>query len=300
MCAIVALLRHGQAASGDTAASRPLTDLGRRQAAAAGRWLAPIRIGRVYATDTPRAQETAILAGGGLKVHPAPGLEGLRIGGDETPLRSLAELAMPFAEPNVRPPGGESLVDLQERSCAGLVRIAGADHDPALVVAHRFVDCVLVAAGLGVPLERAEPLLQDPGAVNLWSGGPEPRLLAVNLAPFDPLRSVGIGLVLPDTQTPVECRRYLLARDSGEEPRGLDALRTTADALDGIETDVEAASPAEVAAECVATAKLGEAAKERIPAPPGSVAVLDQAAGRWWIRALAWTPRALAQPGRGS
>jgi broad specificity phosphatase PhoE len=289
MGAILALMRHGQAAPGDSAPARPLTDLGRWQAAAAGRWLGPTAIGKAFATDTPRARETAALAGGGIKVHHATGLEGLRIGGDETPLRGVAALSTPFADPRRRSPGGESLLDLQERARAGLARIAAAGPEPTLVVAHRFVDCVLVAFGLGVPLERAEPLLQDPGAVNLWEEGPRPRLRAVNLSPLDPLRTGGIGLLLPDTDTPVERRRYLLAVGPGEEQGDLVELHHAAAGLDGIEATVEALAPGELAAACAEAAELGAEAADLIPAPVGSLAILDGAARRWWIRTLGWT-----------
>jgi broad specificity phosphatase PhoE len=286
MSAKVALLRHGQAASGDSAESRPLTDVGRRQAIAAGLWLEPLGIARAFATATPRARETASLAAPGLTVAPAPGLEGLRIGGDETPLRGVAALGTPFACPAERPPGGESLFDLQERSRAGLARIA-AGTGPALVVAHRFVDCVLVAAGLGVALERAEPLLQDPGAVNLWSAEPEPRLLTVNATPGDPLRTFELGHVLPDTTTPIERRRYLLA--AGREAPVADAARAAGSG--GLATTVEVLAPAEVAAACAEATGLGDGVAARIPSPPGSLAILDEADGRWWVRCLGWTPR---------
>jgi broad specificity phosphatase PhoE len=298
MSAIVVLMRHGQAGSGDSAEKRPLTALGRRQAAAAASWLGPLGLARAFATATPRARETASLAAPGLEIGPATGLDGLRIGGAETPLRGVAALATPFARPAARPPGGESLLDLQERSRAGLARIA-AGEGPALVVAHRFTDCVLVAAGLGVDLGRAEPLLQDPGAVNVWSAEPEPRLLAVNATPADPLKVGGLGRVLPDTTTEVERRRYLLAAPGpgGSAVPALDRERIAAAA--GREVTVEILAPAEIAASCAAAAELGDGAAARIPAPPGSVAILDRAAGRWWVRTLGWAP-VPPQPGRGS
>jgi broad specificity phosphatase PhoE len=290
MSAIVALMRHGEAVPGATAAERPLTALGRLQAAAAGRWLATLGIARAFATDTPRARETAALVAPGLEVGPAPELEGLRIGGPEVALHGVGSLGIPFEDPTRRPAGGESLVDLQERSRAGLARIAAADPRPALLVAHRFTDCVLVAAGLGVELGRAEALLQDPGAVNIWSVGAEQRLLAVNVTPADPLRTEPPGLVLPDTPTAVERRRYLVAVAPGAEARAPELLGAAVEGEAGPEASVEMLPAAEVAAALVAAAGLGEGVAERIPAPPGSVAILDHAAGRWWLRCLGWTP----------
>ncbi len=322
----MALLRHGEAATGDAGVGRVLTGRGRRQARAAGTWLKPLGLIRLLATATERAQETAELLVPGLKLEVATGMEGLRIGGDETPLRGVEALSVPYEEPERRPPGGESLIDLQRRAVLGLAGIAaGPETDSAAdavapgavaVVAHRFVCNVLVAAALGVELSRAEALLQDPCATNLYAPGEEadavassaPRLLTVNVGAADPLRLGPDGRRLPDTETAVEGRRYLLAVEKGsappasrcdsggEEPPAAAGLRAAARLLaPAIEARVELLPPAELATAVAEAADLGPAAAERIPAPPGSVAILDRAAGRTWVRCLGWDPAAPAR-----
>jgi phosphohistidine phosphatase len=54
------LVRHGKAADGDVDIDRPLTDRGRRDSAAVGRWLAEqgIRPDRVVVSPAVRAQQT--------------------------------------------------------------------------------------------------------------------------------------------------------------------------------------------------------------------------------------------------
>jgi broad specificity phosphatase PhoE len=287
------LARHGQASPGDSSQSRALTELGRFQATAAGEWAAPLGIARAVASETPRARDTAALIAPRLEVQPEPGLAGLRIGGDETPLSGVDSLAIPFRDPQRRPPGGESLVDLQERSVAALRALVEEGPTPVLAVAHRFVCTVVVARALAVPLAGAEVLVQDPGAVNLFSCGAEPAVGTVNLTAADPLRLTETGLLLPDSDTAVERRRYLLAEDGNSGGGAEEALRSALAGLDrAVEATVEALDPERVAAECVDAAGLGSEALGFIPAPIGSVAILDGVGDRWYVRALAGPVRA--------
>lgn len=288
----VALLRHGQAAS-DSVGSRALTDAGREEAIAAAKFLEPLCIARAVASGTPRARETAELLEPALGTGVEAGLAGLRIGGAETPLRGVEALHVPFETPYSRPRGGESLRDLQRRATAALRRLACAPVAVA-VVAHRFVNTVVLAGVLGLELSTADVLLQDTGAVNLIEGvGPRARLLAMNVTPADLMRTGERGALLPDTEVRVERRLYLVSTGApGATPNAAEVqARAGADALgDELAAEVVVACPEEVAAICARVLELPAGPAARLPCAPGTVAILDRAAGRWWARCLGWDP----------
>jgi broad specificity phosphatase PhoE len=288
----VALLRHGQATSGSVG-SRALTTAGREEAIAAGRFLAPLCIARAVASGTPRARETAALLQPALGTCVETGLAGLRIGGAETPLRGIEALHLPFEAPYLRPLGGESLRDLQHRATAALRRLAAAPIAVA-AVAHRFVNTVVLAGVLDLDLRTADVLLQDTGAVNLIEGsGPEARLLAMNVTPADLMRTGERGTLLPDTEVAVERRLYLVStRAPGETPNAAEVqAQAGAAALgDALAVEVVVACPEEIAATCARVLELPPGPAARLPCGPGTVAILDQAAGRWWARCLGWDP----------
>jgi broad specificity phosphatase PhoE len=287
----VALLRHGQAAS-DSVDSRALTATGREEALAAARFLEPLCIARAVASGTSRARETAALLRPALGTGVEAGLAGLRIGGAETPLRGVDALHVPFETPYSRPLGGESLRDLQRRATAALRRLAGTPIAVA-AVAHRFVNTVVLAGVLDLDLGTADVLLQDTGAVNLIAGGPEERLLAMNVTPADPMRTGARGTLLPDTEARVERRLYLVSTGApGATPNAAEVTaRAATGALAGeLEVELQVAYPADVAATCALLLGLAPALAERLPCAAGTVAILDRAAGRWWARCLGWAP----------
>lgn len=288
----VALLRHGQAAS-DSVDSRALTAAGREEAIAAAKFLEPLCIARAVASGTPRARETAALLEPALGTGVEPGLAGLRIGGAETPLRGVEALHVPFEAPYARPRGGESLRDLQRRATTALRRLALAPVAIA-VVAHRFVNTVVLAGVLDLDLATADVLLQDTGAVNLIEGKePGERLLAMNVTPADLMRTGERGRLLPDTEVEVERRLYLVSTCApGATPNAAEVqARAGAAALgDELAAEVVVACPQEVAAICARVLALPPGPAARLPCGPGTVAILDRAAGRWWARCLGWDP----------
>jgi broad specificity phosphatase PhoE len=205
----LALLRHGEATGANTA--RTLTPHGRQQARAARRYLAELAATRIVASPTTRSLETASIVAGDRPVHSEPALDGLVVGPRDTPLSGLQEFDDVFRDPAVRPPGGESLEDLLTRVRCGIRRTLGTAGGDAIVVAHRVVNSVMLAHCLGLPLEHAGTLLQDPGAVNVLrarNGGYD--TLTTNVNPLDPLRLDPSARVLPDTGTPVERRIYVV------------------------------------------------------------------------------------------
>lgn len=296
---LVALIRHGEATRAATDLARMLTATGREQAVAAGRWLEPLDLGRAVFSGSRRARETVELVLPGTDPVSELALSGLKVGPSETPLRGLEALSAPFADPAHRPPEGESLIELRDRVRAALATIVAAG-DPAAVVAHRFVDTVLVGDVLGAPVRAAEALVQDPGSVNLILTDGPPRLAAANATPADPLQTGPRGGFLPDSDEPVDRRRYLLAAGGEADARREREVAAAMEAVrDRFEATLETLAPAEVQAACCDLAGLGDVAGS-LPASAGSIAILDRCGDRWWVRCLGWDaglPSRIAEAG---
>jgi broad specificity phosphatase PhoE len=142
----------------------PLNDTGRKQAVElAERLRGEEEIASLWSSDLSRARETAEIAGRALGLE-APRLderlsEGRRgdwegrlmedVGREEP----AAYARWRAADPTFRFPGGETLVDLQDRVLAALDDIRGHGPLPALVVCHggpiRAVLCHIRGTGLG-------------------------------------------------------------------------------------------------------------------------------------------------------
>lgn len=219
----VALLRHGEAQRDpDDVLVGRLKPSGVLQARSAATHLAPLGLRRVVSSPTPRAVETAELLRAG-EVETDGGLSGLRLGPyDDRPLTGLPHFETLFADPAHRPPGGESLVDLLERSRAALDRCFSVASRVA-AVAHRVVNSVLLGDLLGLDIAAAVAVQQDPGAVNLiWRRPSGDHVVCVNVDPADPLRTSAAGRSLPDVNVAVEQRVYLVRHG---EARNLGAGR---------------------------------------------------------------------------
>jgi broad specificity phosphatase PhoE len=99
----------------------------------------------------------------------------------------VPELGAVLTSPDRRPPGGESLSDLLGRARRALDRCVPDDRN-AIVVAHRLVNAVIVADGLGLGVAAAGFVQQDPGGIDvLWRDADGLRVLMVNVTPDDPL-----------------------------------------------------------------------------------------------------------------
>jgi broad specificity phosphatase PhoE len=141
-------------------ADTPLNDTGRAQAHELAERVAGEGIRALWSSDLSRAHETARIVGARIGLEPE--LDGrLREGGRgrwEGQLMADVERAEPELYAawrrggNFRFPGGESLLEQQERVTAALTDIHGAGALPALVVCHggciRVMLCVRDSRGL--------------------------------------------------------------------------------------------------------------------------------------------------------
>lgn len=194
---VVALLRHGEedgVAAGrqglESRSRRGLSAAGRAQAEAARDFLASLDAARVACSDLPRAVETARIVAAGRPVDVVPALGGMDLGEWEgRPAAELPGLARVLTDPSARPPGGESLTDLEARFRSALLG-ALPERGDAIVVAHRMANAVLLAGLLGLPLRDAGLVQQDPGGITILARhGGSLAVQMLNLTPLDPLRT---------------------------------------------------------------------------------------------------------------
>ena len=197
---LVALLRHGEedgVADGlsgiESRSPRGLSATGRAQAEAAREFLASLDAPRVACSDRPRAIETATIVAAGRPVEIVPELGGLDLGEWEgLPASELTELARVLSDPQLRPPGGESLADLLARFRPAVMGVL-PDAGDAIVVAHRMTNAVLLAELLGLPPADACLVQQDPGGITILAReGTRLAVQMLNLSPLDPLRTLGV------------------------------------------------------------------------------------------------------------
>jgi ribonuclease H / adenosylcobalamin/alpha-ribazole phosphatase len=162
---VTLLLRHGQtpmsvqkryAGRSDV----PLTEVGLQQAAAAAKRLAPAGLGVIVTSPLLRAVQTAaeVAAVTGAPVVTEDGFAEADFGAwdgltfAEVRERWPAEVTAWLADPQVAPPGGESLADVDERVTRALHRVlAGRDRQRVLIVSHVTPIKTLVTAALGAP-----------------------------------------------------------------------------------------------------------------------------------------------------
>ena len=158
-------------------AELPLSDLGRRQAAALGHYIAAhFEPAAVYASPLSRCRDTAAAIAGhfGLAGIVIDGLADIDYGlwqgltPEEAARRWPREVAMWQSRPYlVQIPGGESLAALLARATAALHGIL--TRHPAgtlVVVGHESVNRVVLSHALELPLSRYWHLGQEPCALN--------------------------------------------------------------------------------------------------------------------------------------
>jgi ribonuclease H / adenosylcobalamin/alpha-ribazole phosphatase len=162
---VTLLLRHGQtpmsvqkryAGRSDV----PLTDVGVQQAAAAAKRLASAGLGVIVTSPLLRAVQTAaeVAAVTGAPVVTDDGFAEADFGAwdgltfAEVRERWPAEVTAWLADPQVAPPGGESLADVNARVTLALHRVlAGRERQRVLIVSHVTPIKTLVTAALGAP-----------------------------------------------------------------------------------------------------------------------------------------------------
>lgn len=168
MTTTVLLVRHGQSVGNvqqlfcghdDT----PLTDIGIAQAKALGTRLAAMRIDAAYASDLSRAADTArhALNGREMSVDLDPRLREMHYGDWEglsgTAIRERdPDHLREFFRGKVPAPGGETIVQVRERTVASVREIATTHQDATVLVAsHGNAIMALIAELLGVPEESS-------------------------------------------------------------------------------------------------------------------------------------------------
>ena len=160
-------LRHGQSAynllglcNDDPARPVPLTEEGRRQAAAAARRLARVRFDAAYSSPLPRAIQTAeiVLAGRDVPLVIEPRLADIRSGFDGSPVNEYFA-AIAHDPLHARVNGGESLLDHAARLAGFLAWLGERPYAEVLVVAHeeslRAMKAIAEGCGLESVADRA-------------------------------------------------------------------------------------------------------------------------------------------------
>ncbi len=212
MAVTILLIRHGETAWNRGKIFRgvhdvPLDDNGRAQAKLLAQALASRRIDAAYTSPLSRATATAeiALAPHGITAAVHDGLKDFDYGewtGLEDGVvaqRWPEEHARWSTEPhNARPPGGDALREVSDRSFAALKEIA-QKHDGQTVAlfAHRVVNKLLVAAMLSLDLTRFNFIRQDNCCVSefeLTDAG----YVVVRLNDTSHLREAGASLLEAD------------------------------------------------------------------------------------------------------
>jgi broad specificity phosphatase PhoE len=172
----ILLARHGESDWNHSKrwqgfADRPLTDLGRRQAAELAQHLEDTELDAVYSSDLQRARETAEIVAEtkGLTVETTPDLREVDVGSWSGLTRAEAETRYPELYARWLQGGegwedGETYTQLGERVIPAIHRIAKAhEGERVLVVAHGGTIRAVHAAALGVDIhsyrriQRVEP-----------------------------------------------------------------------------------------------------------------------------------------------
>ncbi len=190
------LVRHGETESNrrGLALGRddvPLNEHGIWQAERVGRALASEPLVAVYSSPLRRALDTAGAVAGhhGREVQVEEGLIEMDVGEldgltfDEVRKRypDLLEKWMSGPGPTQTMPGGERLVDVQERAWALVDDLATRHGDKAIaVVSHNFVILSLLARALGIELAQFRRLRHSVGAVSVLDFSPK-RVKVVRL-----------------------------------------------------------------------------------------------------------------------
>jgi phosphoserine phosphatase len=177
----IILVRHGETAWNKDRIFRgridiPLNETGREEARLAGEWLKNEAIDAAYSSPLSRAAETAeeIARHHGLTVQELEGLTDLDYGDWQgLPLEEVKKKypdlyrqweSMPEA---VRFPNGETLEEVRVRALAAVDEVLQRHpHGNILLVAHRVVNKVLIAAFVGLNNSDFWRIGQDTAAIN--------------------------------------------------------------------------------------------------------------------------------------
>lgn len=166
-----------------------LTEEGLEQARGLARRLAPVPLAAIYSSPLERCVETAeaLAAARGMEVLVREDLGEVRYGAwTGRPLARVTRTrlwrALRQAPSSVRFPGGESLMEVQERAVSQVARIL-SEHPRGVVavVTHSDVIRLLLAHFGGVHLDMFERLVVEPASISAVAAGDgAPRILRVN------------------------------------------------------------------------------------------------------------------------
>ena len=169
----------------------PLSDTGRRQAAAWAKALSPVWFDAIACSDLRRCKQTAIPIAGDrqVAVQPLRMLREVYLGDWEG--LSVEDVRRSFGGEYYRrgqaladhcPPGGESFRNLAERVLPAFCQVVKHAAGPVLVVGHAGVNRVILCHILGMPLESMFRLGQDYAAMNLIeTDGDRFRVVGINI-----------------------------------------------------------------------------------------------------------------------
>lgn len=193
------LIRHGETPSNREmrylgALDEPLAPTGLEQADRLAAWLAPVPLSAVYASPLRRARETArrVAEARQVDLRLEPRLREQAFGEwegltrPEVLERDRERLLGWESDLGLAPPGGESLLAVQERVLS-LVEDLAREHPGAWIalVSHVGPIKALLCAALDVPLAAARRLFLDPGTVTVldWGEHPVIRLFNAHASP---------------------------------------------------------------------------------------------------------------------
>jgi probable phosphomutase (TIGR03848 family) len=188
------LVRHGHTdAAGKRLTGRApgvhLNELGRRQAERLVERLEGVRIDAIVSSPLERCRETAAPLAKARGRAVDVGRAWIEVGYGEWTGRSISQLRrtklwrrVMFAPSNVRFPGGESLLEVQERAVDATLDIAARHaRGTVVVVSHADVIRLLVAHVAGMHADHLQRLSIDTSSITAVSiSDGFPRLLTVN------------------------------------------------------------------------------------------------------------------------
>jgi broad specificity phosphatase PhoE len=185
------LIRHGAVPAnrdrqfiGDR--DEQLTDEGREQIRKLAIELADVQPAAILSSPLSRARETAemLASAPGIEVEIEPRLKEQSFG--EWEGRSFQEFTASeahryFSEPEVAPPGGESLLSVRQRVLSVVADLGSEDKaGPIYFVSHVGPIKTLIAEALDIPLRSLRRLILDPGTVTVIDWGKTPLVRVIN------------------------------------------------------------------------------------------------------------------------
>ena len=191
---VLLLIRHGHT---DTAGKHltgrapgvHLNARGREEAARLVERLEGVPIAAVYSSPLERCRETAVPLAKARKLPLRPRQALIEVDYGDWTGRPISQArrtklwrAVQHAPSSVRFPGGESLLEVQNRAVAEVRAVAAAHPRGTIaVVSHADVIRLLVAHFAGMHADQLQRLIVDPGSVSVVALGDQiPRVLKLN------------------------------------------------------------------------------------------------------------------------